>query len=77
MAFLSTAQNAAIRVAIDTDEITVAVYRNPIAAGGKTGARTLLSLALPIRIRPAGEDDSNMQLIPLANPLNATRVGHI
>jgi hypothetical protein len=32
---------------------------------------------IAIRVRPAGQDDSNMKLIPLANPLNAARVGHM
>src|SRR5580765_1753828 len=77
MAFLSETQKAAIVAAVKTDETTAALYRNPAEAGGKTGARTLYTAALPIRIRPAGQDDSNMKLIPLANPLNAARVGHI
>lgn len=77
MGFLSEAQKAAITTAITTDETTAAVWRNPSASGGKTGARTLLTAALPIRIRPAGQDDSNMKLIPLATPANAANVGHI
>ena len=76
MGFLSDTQKAAIRTAIRTDETTAVQYRSPAAAGNKTGARTVLSTALPIRIRPAGQDDANMKLIPLANPLNAAHVGH-
>src|SRR5258706_5437151 len=77
MAFLNSAQKAAIVAAVTTDETTAALYRNPAEVSGKTGARTLYTAALPICVRPAGQDDSNMKLIPLANPLNAARVGHI
>ncbi len=77
MAFLSTAQNAAIRDAIATDETTADLWRSPGESGGKTGARVLTTAGLPIRIRPAGQDDSNMKMIPIATPLNAARVGHV
>lgn len=74
MAFLSSAQQAAIRTAIQTDETTADLWRNPSESGGKTGARTDTGTNIPIRVRPAGKDDSNLKLIPLANPLNAVRV---
>lgn len=77
MGFLSTSQKAAIRTAIQTDETTADLYRSPAESGGKTGARTLETEDIPIRIRPAGEDDSNLKAIPLANPLNAARVKHV
>lgn len=74
MGFLSSAQKEAIRTAIDTDETLADLWRNPVAADGKTGARVLTTEDIPIRLRPAGKDDSNLLLIPLANPLNAARV---
>jgi hypothetical protein len=79
--FLSDAQKAAIRAAVTTPsvegEALADVYRNPAAADGKTGARVLTTVGIPIRIRPAGQDDSNLKLIPLANPVNAARVAHV
>jgi predicted RNA-binding protein len=72
--FLSASQQAEIRLSIDTDETTADLYRNPAASGGKTGARVLTIEDIPIRIRPAGQDDSNMKLVPLANPVNAANV---
>lgn len=74
MAFLSEAQKAAIVATIDTDETTADLWRNPAASGGKTGARTDTGVDIPIRIRPAGQDDSNMRLVPLANPINAANI---
>jgi len=76
--FLSDAQNAAIRAAVVApsveDETLADLWRSPPDAGGKTGARVLTTDGIPIRIRPAGKDDSNLKLIPLANPMNAARV---
>jgi hypothetical protein len=77
MGFLSERQKEAIRFAIQTDETTADLWRNPAASGGKVGARVLEIEDLPLRIRPTGQDDSNLKMIPLANPLNAARVGHI
>lgn len=77
MGFLSSAQQAAIRAAIVTDETTADLWRNPIESAGKTGARADTGTNLAIRIRPAGQDDGALKLIPLANPLNAARVAHI
>ncbi|MFA9204998.1 MAG: hypothetical protein ACEQSH_00935 [Bacteroidia bacterium] len=74
MGFLSSAQKAAIQTAIQTDETTADLWRNPSESGGKTGARVDTGANIPIRLRPAGQDDSNLKLIPLANPLNAARV---
>jgi hypothetical protein len=77
MAFLSSAQNAAIRAAIATDETTADLWRNPAESNNRTTARVDTGTNIAIRVRPAGQDDSNMKLIPLANPLNAARVGHM
>jgi hypothetical protein len=77
MGFLSSAQQSAIRGAIQTDETTADLWRNPSEAGGKVSARTDTGTNLAIRIRPVGQDDSNLKLIPLAVPANAARVGHI
>jgi hypothetical protein len=59
------------------DEALADLYRNPAESGGKTGARVDTSTDIPIRIRPAGQDDSNLKLIPIANPVNASRVAHV
>ncbi len=77
MAFLTTAQKSAIRAAIQTDEDTADLWRNPIAANGKTGARVDTGTNIPLRIRPVGQDDSNLKQIPLANPLSIARVSHM
>lgn len=74
MGFLSTAQKAAIRAAIVTNETTADLWRNPAESGGRTAARVDTGTDIPIRLRSAGKDDSNLKLIPLANPLNAVRV---
>ncbi len=74
MAFLTTSQCAALRAAIDTDETTVDQYRNPAPAGGKTGAPVRIAVAVPIRIRPAGDAP---KLVALAQPVNAARVSHM
>ena len=73
MAFLTSSQRAAIRAAIDTDEVEADLYRNPAISGGKVGARVDTGTNVSIRIRPGGEDDSNFKLIPLAQPFNAAR----
>lgn len=77
MGFLSNTQKTAFTTAIRTDETTAELWRNPPASGGRTGARQLEIKALPIRVRPAGQDDSNFKLIPLTNPLNAARVANV
>jgi len=77
MGFLSEQQRHAIITAVQTDETTAAVWRSPAAVNGKVGARALLTSSIPIRVRPAGEDDSNLRHIPLANPLNATRISMV
>jgi hypothetical protein len=81
VAFLSDAQKAAIRTAVVApsleDEALADLYRSPVASDGKTGTRALTTVGIPIRIRPAGQDDSNLKLIPLANPVNAARVAHV
>lgn len=77
MAFLSSAQKAAITTAIQTDETTADLWRNPSESGGKTAARTDTGTDIPGRLRPPGQDDSNLKMIPLANPLNAARVAMI
>lgn len=74
MGFLSETQKSAIRVAIQTDETSADLWRNPAESGGRTSARVDTGTDIPIRLRPAGKDDSNLKLIPLANPLNAARV---
>jgi hypothetical protein len=77
MSFLSAGQQAAIQTAVQTDETTASLYRSPAASGGKTGARTLHTSSIAIRVRPAGKDDSNFSQIPLANPVNVARVNHL
>lgn len=81
MGFLSNAQKAAIRAAVVAPsvegEALADVYRSPAAADGKTGARMLELIGMRIRIRPAGQDDSNLKLIPIAHPVNAARVAHV
>lgn len=77
MAFLSSVQKAAITAAISTAETTADLWRSPAESGGRTTARVDTGTNIAIRVRPAGQDDSNMKLIPLANPLNAARVGHM
>jgi hypothetical protein len=74
MGFLSSAQKAAITTAITTDETTADLWRNPPESNNRTSARVDTGTNIPIRLRPAGRDDSNLKLIPLANPLNAARV---
>ncbi len=73
MAFLTSNQRAAITTAVDTDEVTADLWRSPAMAAGKVGARVDTGTNIPVRIRPGGEDDSNFQRIPLAQPLNSTR----
>jgi len=77
MAFLTSSQRAAIVAAIDTDETTADLYRNPSIAGGKVGAAVLTTSAIPIRVRPSSEDPRMMRLIPLAQPMNSTRVSSV
>lgn len=77
MGFLSERQKEAIRFAIQTNETTADLWRSPSASAGRTGPRTDTGTDIPIRIRPVGQDDSNLKMIPLANPVNAARVAHI
>jgi hypothetical protein len=77
MGFLSSAQQSAIRGAIQTDETTADLWRNPSEAGGKVSARTDTGTNLSIRIRPVGQDDSNLKLITIPNPVSAARVAHL
>ena len=74
MAFLSSAQQAAIQAAITTDETTADLWRSPAAAGGKTGARADTGTDIALRVRPAGQDDSNLKRVPLAQPFNTARL---
>lgn len=81
MGTLTEAQKVIIRGAVVApsleDEALADVYRSPAAAEGKTGVRKLELVGVPIRIRPAGQDDSNLKLIPIAHPVNAARVAHV
>lgn len=77
MSFLSTDQKSAIRILIVTDEAIADLWRNPSESGGRTAARVDTGTNIPIRLRPPGKDDSNLKLIPLANPVNAARVTQV
>lgn len=81
MPFLSTEQQDAIRASVTTPSITseslADVYRSPAASGGKTGARALVASAVPCRLRPGGQDDSNYRPVVVANPVNASRVSQM
>ena len=77
MAFLTTSQRQAIVTAVDTDEVTADLWRSPTISGGKVGARVDTGTNIPIRIRPAGEGDSNFKRVPLAQPMNSTRQYYI
>lgn len=52
-------------------ESTMDLYRSPAEVNGKTGAATLLTSGVALRLRPAGD---NPKLIALAQPVNAARV---
>ena len=78
MPTLSAADNAAIRAtvggpSIDGEQV-VDLYRSPAAVNGKTGAPVLHTAAIPMRIRPAGD---NPKLIARAQPVNAATVSHL
>ena len=78
MPTLSAADNAAIRAAVTEPSIdgeqVVDLYRSPAAVNGKTGAPVLHTAAIPMRIRPAGD---NPKLIARAQPVNAATVSHL
>ena len=78
MPTLSAAENAAIRATVGEPSITgeqvVDLYRSPAAVGNKTGAPVLHTAAIPMRIRPAGD---NPKLIARAQPVNAATVSHL
>ena len=78
MPTLSAADNAAIRATVGDPSIegeqVVDLWRSPAAVNGKTGAPVLHTAAIPMRIRPAGD---NPKLIARAQPLNAATVSHL
>ena len=78
MPTLSAADNAAIRATVGDPSIAgeqmVDLWRSPAAVNGKTGAPVLHTAAIPMRIRPAGD---NPKLIARAQPLNAATVSHL
>ncbi len=78
MPTLSAAENADIVAqvsgpSIDGEQV-VDLYRSPAAVNGKTGAPVLHTAAIPMRIRPAGD---NPRLITRAQPVNAATVSHL
>ena len=78
MPTLSAAENADIVAqvsgpSIDGEQV-VDLYRSPAAVNGKTGAPVLHTAAIPMRIRPAGD---NPRLIARAQPVNAATVSHL
>lgn len=68
---------AQVHVPSIAGESTADLYRNPAAAGGKVGAATLTTSAIPIRVRPVSQDPRMQRLIALAQPLSTTRVSHL
>jgi hypothetical protein len=80
MPTLSAADNAAIRATVGDPSIegeqVVDLWRSPAAVGNKTGAPVLHTAAIPMRIRPAGDND-NPKLIARAQPVNAATVSHL
>lgn len=78
MPTLSAAENAAIRATVGDPSIAgeqvVDLWRSPAAVNGKTGAPVLHTAAIPMRIRPAGD---NPRLIARAQPVNAATVSHL
>ena len=60
---------------IDGEQV-VDLYRSPAAVGNKTGAPVLHTAAIPMRIRPAG-DQLRVKLIARAQPVNAATVSHL
>mgnify|MGYP001355364690 FL=1 len=78
MPTLSTAENADIVAqvsgpSIDGEQV-VDLYCSPAAVNGKTGGPVLHTAAIPMRIRPAGD---NPKLITRAQPVNAATVSHL
>lgn len=81
MPTLSAAENADIVAqvsgpSIDGEQV-VDLYRSPAAVGNKTGAPVLHTAAIPMRIRPAGDNRDNPKLIARAQPVNAATVSHL
>lgn len=78
MPTLRAAENAAIAALVSLPSIDgeqlADCYRSPAAVDGKTGAPVRVSVAIPIRIRPAGDAP---KLVALAQPVNAARVSHV
>lgn len=78
MPTLSAADNAAIRATVGDPSIEgeqlIDLWRSPAAVGNKTGAPVLHTSAIPMRIRPAGD---NPKLIARAQPVNAATVSHL
>ena len=78
MPILSTAENADIVAQVSDPSIdgeqVVDLYRSPASVNGKTGAPVLHTAAIPMRIRPAGD---NPRLITRAQPVNAATVSHL
>lgn len=78
MPTLSAAENAAIRATVGDPSIegeqVVDLWRSPAAVGNKTGAPVLHTAAIPMRIRPAGD---NPKLIARAQPVSAVTVSHL
>ncbi len=78
MPTLSAAENADIVSQVSDPSIegeqVVDLWRSPAAVGNKTGAPVLHTAAIPMRIRPAGD---NPKLIARAQPVNAATVSHL
>lgn len=78
MPLLTDAQRQQVRANVSAPSIagesTMDLYRNPAEAGGKIGAATLQASAIPLRLRPAGD---NPKLVALAQPVNAARVEYL
>ena len=81
MPTLSAADNAAIRATVGDPSIegeqVVDLWRSPAAVGNKTGAPVLHTAAIPMRIRPAGDQLRVVKLIARAQPVNAATVSHL
>ena len=78
MPTLSTTENATIAALVSLPSIAgeqlADLWRSPAPVDGKTGAPIRLAVAIPIRIRPAGDAP---KLVALAQPINAARVSHV
>lgn len=78
MPTLSAEQRAAVVAEVSAPSIageqSMDLYRSPAEAGGKIGAAQLQTSAIPVRLRPAGD---NPKLVALAQPLNAARVEYV